>query len=355
MDINERKKKILHSIIHEYIKSAEPIGSRHVAKSLDMGLSSATIRNEMADLEEMGYLEQPHTSAGRIPSDKGYRLYVDSLMNDSELTVNNLAMLGNVLELRLGQIDKIIKRASVLLSELTNYTAVLTTPEMKCGAIKTIELIPVDASSALIILVTNEGVMKNRRVLLPSGVDAAFLQRFSALLKEKLSGLTLEEISAATISEIRRAMQTHFELLFPVLDFIADIIDDVRTETEVYTSGETNIFNHPEYSDIKRAKEFLDFLNDKNSVMKILNAPEEKKEDVQESGGITVKIGSENDLDIMRKSSVITANYYIGDKAVGKVGIIGPTRMDYSHTIAKIKGISAILNRMLYELYVDDE
>ena len=354
MDINERKKKILHSIINEYIKSAEPIGSRHVAKSLDMGLSSATIRNEMADLEEMGYLEQLHTSAGQIPSDKGYRLYVDSLMNDYELTVNDLSMLGSVLELKLGQIDKIIKRASVILSQLTNYTAVLTTPEMKRGAVKTVELVPIDPTSALIILVTNEGVMKNRRVLLPAGVDATFLQQFSALLREKLAGLTLDEITATTISEIRRAMQAHFELLFPVLDFIADIIDDVRAETEVYTSGATNIFNHPEFSDVKRAKEFLDFLDDKNSMVKILNTPEEQEKG-RDVGGITVRIGSENDLDIMRKSSLIMANYYIGNKAMGKVGIIGPTRMDYSKTIAKIKEISAVLNRMFYELYVDEE
>lgn len=353
MDMNERKRKILHSIINEYIKSAEPIGSRHVAKNLDIGLSSATIRNEMADLEEMGYLEQPHTSAGRIPSDKGYRLYVDSLMNPHEMTVSDLSVLGNMLGLHLGQIDKIIKQAAVLLSELTNYTAVLTTPEMKRGAIKTVELVPIDANSALIILVTNEGVMKNKRVLLPAGATAEFLHRFSNLLREKLSGLTLSEINAATISEIRKAMQEHFELLFPVLDFIAEIIDDVQAETEVYTSGGTNIFNYPEYSDVKRAKEFLDFLENKNSVVQIFS-PDAEKEKTTESGGITVKIGKENSLDIMQKSSVITANYYVGDKVMGKIGIIGPTRMDYLTTISKMQKISAMLNRLLYELYIDD-
>ncbi len=352
MDMNERKKKILHSIINEYIKSAEPIGSRHVARNLDIGLSSATIRNEMADLEEMGYLEQPHTSAGRIPSDKGYRLYVDSLMNDYELTVQDLTALGGTLEWQLGQIDKIIKRASVILSELTNYTAVLTTPEMKRGAIKTVELVPVDSSSVLIILVTNEGVMKHKRVLLPAGVDNEFVHSFSALLREKLAGLTLDEISAAKISEIRRAMQAHFELLFPVLDFIADVIDDVRAETEVFTSGATNILNYPEFSDVKRAKEFLEFLDDKNKVAEILQTQENEG---QQSGGITVRIGQENALDIMKKSSVITANYYVGNRVMGKLGIIGPTRMDYPRTIAKIKKISAMLNRLLYELYVDEE
>lgn len=349
--MNDRKKKILHSIISEYIKSAEPIGSRHVAKNLDIGLSSATIRNEMADLEEMGYLEQPHTSAGRIPSDKGYRLYVDSLMRADEMTVNDLSALGSVLELQMGQIDKIIKRAASILSELTQYTAILTTPEMKRGAIKTVELVPIDASSALIILVTGEGVMKHKRVLLPPGTSVEFVHNFSALLREKLSGLTLDEISAAKISEIRRAMEAHFELLFPVLDFIADIIDDVRAETEVYTSGATNMLSYPEYSDVRQAKEFLDFLDDKNAVVKILQ-PDGKTLD---SGDITVRIGKENELDIMQKSSIITANYHVGDKVMGKVGIIGPTRMDYPKTIARLKKVSAVLNRLLYELYIDED
>lgn len=352
MDMNERKKKILHSIINEYIKNAEPIGSRHVAKSLDMGLSSATIRNEMADLEEMGYLEQPHTSAGRIPSDKGYRLYVDSLMKNYELTVNDMEMFNSVLGWQLGQLEAIIKRVSVVLSELTNYTAVLTTPEMKRGAIKTIELVPVDGSSALIILVTNEGVMKHKRVLLPAGADGDFVHGFSQLLREKLSGLTLEEIGAAKISEIRRAMRAHFELLFPILDFIAEIIDDVRAETEIYTSGAANILDYPEYSDARRAKAFLEFLNDKNAMVEILNDEGDGQKD---SGGLHIRIGKENAQDIMKQSSVITANYYVGDKVMGKIGVIGPTRMDYPRTIAKIKKISAVLNRLLYELYVDEE
>ena len=354
MNMNERKQKILHSIIDEYIKSAEPIGSRHVAKNLDIGLSSATIRNEMADLEDMGYLEQPHTSAGRVPSDKGYRLYVDSLMNQHEITVNDMAAMGNMLELQMGQIEKIIKRAAEMLSQITHYTAVLTSPEMRRGAIKTVELVPVDAQTALIILVTNEGVMRHKKVLLPAGADTNFVHGFSALLREKLSGLTLEQINAAKISEIRRAMQAHFELLFPVLDFIADIIDDVRAETEVYTSGVTNILNYPEYNDVRHAKEFLEFLDDKNSMVKILN-PAETDDAGDKNGGITVRIGKENELDILKKSTVITANYYVGDKVMGKLGIIGPTRMDYFRTIAKLKNVSAILNRLLYELYIDED
>ncbi|MFR8976261.1 MAG: heat-inducible transcriptional repressor HrcA, partial [Eubacteriales bacterium] len=171
MEMNERKRKILHTIINEYVTNAEPVGSRHIAKNLDLGLSSATIRNEMADLEEMGYLEQPHTSAGRVPSDKGYRFYVNELMNGYEVSQRDIDLLAVAMEMKLNQFDKVIRQASVVLSQLTNYTAVLMTPEMKHGAIKTIELVPVDASSMLIILVTNEGIMKNKRVYIPKNVD----------------------------------------------------------------------------------------------------------------------------------------------------------------------------------------
>ena len=224
MDIGERKKQILHSVINEYIASAEPVGSRHIAKNLGLGLSSATIRNEMADLEELGYLEQPHTSAGRVPSDKGYRYYVNELMGDYQLSLKELNMLKTMMQFQLGQLDKVMKSAADFLSQFTHYTAFATAPEMKQGAIKTIELVPIDVSSILIILVTNEGVMKNRRVMISPNVTVEFIHKFSDLLKEKLSGYTLEEINVVKIQEIKTAMQTNFEMLFPILDFISDII-----------------------------------------------------------------------------------------------------------------------------------
>lgn len=358
LSIDERKKRILHSVINEHIATAEPIGSRHIAKSLGLGLSSATIRNEMADLEEMGYLVQPHTSAGRIPSDKGYRFYVNELMTKYEPTLKELAALKKRMELELGHIDKIISAASALLAQDTNYTAFLTSPQMKKGAIKTIELVPIDASSVLIILVTHEGVMRNKRVNIPQGTTTEFIHSFSSILKEKLSGLTIEEITAIRINEIKEAMQSNYEMLFPILGFISEIVDDVRQEANVYLSGTTNIFNFPEYSDINRAREFLEFLDDKSSLAKALLPGEVEQVQTSTDGGgrheITVRIGSENELDIMQRSSVITANYYVGDKVMGKLGIIGPTRMDYQTAIAKVGQISDALSKLLCELYADD-
>ena len=349
MEMNERKRKILHTVINEYVKSAEPIGSRHIAKSLDIGLSSATVRNEMADLEEMGYLQQPHTSSGRIPSDKGYRFYVNELMGGYEVTRQDIDLVEDAMELKMNQLDKVISQASVLLSKLTNYTAVLMTPEMKHGAIKTIELIPVDGATMIVILVTNEGIMKNKRLYIPPSVKADLLPQISVIIKEKLSGLKLNEIDVHKINEIKKALGSNREMLFPVLDFITDVLEEIQEETEVYLSGATNIFNFPEYRDVSRAREFLEFLDDKQSVAQILSGSSE-----DESKPIRITIGSENELDIMRNLSLVTTDYHLGNRMSGKVGIIGPTRMNYSKVIANLRQISVYLDALLNELYIDD-
>ena len=349
MELNERKRKILNTIINEYISSAEPIGSRHIAKHADLGLSSATIRNEMADLEEMGYLEQPHTSAGRIPSDKGYRFYVNELMDGYEATQQDIDLLASAMTVKINQFDKVIKQVSLLLSQLTNYTAFLITPEMKHGAIKTIELILIDSNSVLIVLVTNEGIMKNKRVVLPQGVDSEYIPKISAMLKEKLSGLSLNEIGVKEINEIKNALGKNGEMLFPVIEFISEIIDDIQKETEVYLSGVSNIFNFPEYRDIDRAKEFIEFLDDKSSVTKAVSDSHDDDDRV-----VKIKIGKENDMDIMQNSSLVTANYHLGGRTVGKIGIIGPTRMNYSKVVANINQISKYLEKLLEEMYFDN-
>ncbi len=350
MEMNERKRKILYTIINEYVTNAEPVGSRHIAKSLDLGLSSATIRNEMADLEEMGYLEQPHTSAGRIPSDRGYRFYVNELMSGYEISQKDIDLLAGAMEVKLNQLDKVIRQASVLLSQLTNYTAVLMTPEMKHGAIKTIELVPVDSTSLIIILVTNEGVMKNKRIYIPSSVKSELIPQISAVLKEKLSGLMLNEIDVRKINEIKKALGASYEMLFPVLDFISDIVEDIQKETEIYLSGATNIFNFPEYRDISRAREFLEFLDDKKSVAKVLKDANDGGEN-----SVRIRIGSENNLDIMQNLSLVTTDYHLGGRTAGRLAIIGPTRMNYSKVIANINQISVYLDKLLRELYMEDD
>ncbi len=349
MELNERKRKILNTIINEYISSAEPIGSRHIAKHADLGLSSATIRNEMADLEEMGYLEQPHTSAGRIPSDKGYRFYVNELMGGYEATQQDIDILSAAMTVKIHQFDKVIRQASMLLSKLTNYTAFLMAPEIKHGAIKTIELIPIDNTTMLIVLVTNEGIMKNKRIIIPKGINGEYIPKISSVLKETLSGLSLDEIGVKKINEIKTALGANEEMLFPVLEFISEIIDDIQKETEVYLSGVSNIFNFPEYRDIDRAKEFIEFLDDKSSITQAVTNTDEDDDRI-----VHIKIGKENDMDIMQNSSLVTANYKVGGRTVGKIGIIGPTRMNYSKVVANINQISQYLEKLLNEIYYED-
>ena len=349
MELNERKRKILNTIINEYISSAEPIGSRHIAKHADLGLSSATIRNEMADLEEMGYLEQPHTSAGRIPSDKGYRFYVNELMGGYEATQQDIDILSAAMTVKIHQFDKVIRQASMLLSKLTNYTAFLMAPEIKHGAIKTIELIPIDNTTMLIVLVTNEGIMKNKRIIIPKGINSEYIPKISTVLKETLSGLSLDEIGVKKINEIKTALGSNEEMLFPVLECISEIIDDIQKETEVYLSGVSNIFNFPEYRDIDRAKEFIEFLDDKSSITQAVTNTDEGDDRI-----VNIKIGKENDMDIMQNSSLVTANYKVGGRTVGKIGIIGPTRMNYSKVVANINQISQYLEKLLNEIYYED-
>lgn len=346
MDLGERKRKILSSIVNEYIAGAEPVGSRHIAKNYGLGLSSATIRNEMADLEEMGYLEQPHTSAGRIPSVKGYRFYVNELMSNYQLSMQELESLKAMLQMRVAQFDKLIDQMSNIISQFTSYTTVLMSPEMKRGTIKSIELLPLDAGSMLILVVTNEGVLNHKRVRVPENVDEAFITRFSQVLKEKLSGAVIGEINVNKINEIKSAMEGNYDMLFPVLDFISEIIADMD-KSEVYLGGAANILNFPEYSDVDKAREFFDFLSDKETVREAIEAD-------TGPGEITIRIGTENKVDAMHDCSVITANYYVGDKVMGRLGIIGPTRMDYSKTVARLQTITQSINKLLYELYFDD-
>ncbi len=346
MDLGERKRKILSSIVNEYIVGAEPVGSRHIAKNYGLGLSPATIRNEMADLEEMGYLEQPHTSAGRVPSVKGYRFYVNELMTGYQLTLQELDALRHMLELRVEQFDKLIGQISAMISRFTNYTTVLVSPEMRRGTIKSIELVPIDKGNMLVIVVTNEGVVNHKRVKIPDNVDEMFIMKFSQVLKEHLSGAVIGDINVQTISQIKQAMETNYELLFPVLDFISELLCDME-DGELYVRGEANILNFPEYSDVGKAREFFDFLSDPDSVREAIASK-------GTSDDIDIKIGTENKLDVMRDCSVITTNYYVGDKVMGRLGIIGPTRMDYAKTVAKLKRVTESINQLLHDLYFDD-
>lgn len=342
MNMDERKKRILQAIIDDYIDTAEPIGSRTIARKHELGLSSATIRNEMADLEEMGYLAQPHTSAGRIPSDKGYRMYVDQLMQVYDLQQDEIEKIKAAMELRINELSQLIRQASAVLSRFTKYTSMVVTPQMKTSTIKALQVVPIEAGKAMIIVVTNAGVVRNNLIKISEQVQPDTLIMVSNALNSKLNGLTIEQVNKQLILEIEREIGMSAEILMPVLSGVAECINQIDN-TEVYVEGTTNILNHPEFKDIMKAKEFMNMLDEKARIGRILF-------DASDSVGIVIKIGSENDLSGIQECSLISANYNVADTFIGTIGIIGPTRMEYPKVISSMNYIRKFMSEEISRL-----
>lgn len=350
MDLGERKRRILQAIIDDYISSAEPIGSRSIAKKHELGLSSATIRNEMADLEELGYLEQPHTSAGRVPSDLGYRLYVDQLMNRYRLTVAEVQTMQQAMALKMQELDRLIVHTSSIISRLTQYTTVVLPPEVKKDSVKHMQLVPIDANSILLVLVTNAGSVRNSTIRTSKGLSLDLANRLSALLNSKLSGLTVEEINLPKIAELQKEMGPNQEILTPILNHISESISNME-DAELYLGGTTNILNFPEYNDIDKAKSLLNFLEEKKSLHKMLTGMQKNS---QSPGKISILIGKENEYPEMQDCSIILSTYTIENKAVGTIGVIGPTRMDYAKVVSSLDYMTNTLNQIIMKLFHDD-
>ncbi len=345
MDLNDRKRKILQAIIEDFIITADPVGSRTIAKKHDLGLSSATIRNEMADLEELGFLEQPHTSAGRVPSDKGYRMYVDQLMHKYRLTVSEIKSIQHAMDFKMQELDRIIQQYSGIISKLMHYTTVVLTPQMRKSTIKYLQLVPVDNSNVLLVIVTSAGIAKNCNIRTLRPFEYDFLNKFSVILNKNLSGLSIEDITLTKILEIKNEINDNDEILMTILNNITKCINQIDTEN-VFLGGTTNIFNFPEYNDIERAKEFLNFLEHKNELSKLLLKGSNTEK-------INIIIGEENDCIEMKDCSLIISNYSMGGKVIGTIGIIGPTRMQYSRVVSSLEYLTKSLNKVLLELFYD--
>lgn len=339
MFLDDRKRKILQAIIDDYIDTAEPIGSRTIARKHELGLSSATIRNEMADLEDMGFLAQPHTSSGRVPSDKGYRLYVDELMQRHELSTDEIETIKRAMETRINELSQLIRQASAVLSRFTRYTSMATTPQMKESIIKALQVVPVEKGKALVVVVTNAGIVRNNLVKISDTIPPDTLIMISNILNKKLSGLSIEQVNMRIISEIAREADTSGELLLPILQSAADCINQMDN-AEVYIEGTTNIFNYPEFRDLVKAREFINLLDEKSSLGRLLS-------DASDDPGIVVRIGAENDISGIKDCSLVTATYSLGSTFIGSIGIIGPTRMEYSRVISSMNYIRKKINEEL--------
>lgn len=346
MDLSQRKQKILKAIIDEYIGTAEPVGSRAISKKDDLGLSSATIRNEMADLEEMGYLIQPHTSAGRIPTDIGYRFYVNSLMKRYKMSVEALEKLNMIMAERVNHLEMIIKKASLIASTLTEYTTVVTSPKLNSSVIKKLELVNIGHGNVMALIITGTGMVKNQSVAISLSDEQAY--ELSKIISDRISGRTADELTFDIIKEIEDAAAKSVDIpskvLINILNFVYEAIDSLD-ETEIYVNNAKSILSYPEFSDTKKAREMLEFLESKENLVKMIGTPKD---------GVDVKIGTENEFAELENSSLVTVNYKVGDKVVGRIGVIGPKRMNYAKVIASLDCISNQIDKILGEMYREE-
>ncbi len=329
MNLSERKLKILQAIISDFIKTAEPVGSRTLSKKFDLGISPATIRNEMADLEEMGYLTHPHTSAGRVPSEMAYRLYVNEMMGKSELSDEVKTAISNELYDNVMELEKTVQHAAKILSEITNLTSFAMTPTKDRDTLKYINLLPVDDTTVVLMIVSDSGKVSNTALRMNVPYTDENLELLSKTMTYNYRGKTISEALATDIIEsIRTDMEAMSGLAQNVMPNFMRTLEEMLN-VNLYMDGLTNIFSIPEYnSDIDRAKTFLEMLGKKEDFTRTL---------VNRENGVMITIGHENSDDTMKDCSVITATYHVNGELAGKIGVIGPTRMQYGEITSVIE------------------
>ena len=338
MPLDERKRKILDAIIRTYLDTGEPVGSRTISKYTDLKLSSATIRNEMSDLEEMGYIVQPHTSAGRIPTDKGYRLYVDQLVDERTRQVTSM---NSLMIARTNRMEEVLKQVVRMLANQTNYTTMISAPSYKGNKVKFIQLSRLAPRQLLNVVVIDGNIVKNHILDLDDDIDDETVLKLNLLLNTRLNGLTLADINLGLISNIKEEAGIHTDIVNDVLDTIAEVIRaETNEDMQIYTSGANNIFRYPELADRQNAQRLITTLEEKNVLADFIR---ETHENGSEETGIQVYIGDENQVEAMKDCSVVTATYDLGDGLQGTIGIIGPKRMDYEKVMENLETFKSSL------------
>lgn len=333
--------RILQAVTDDYIQTAEPVGSRTIARKYDLGVSPATIRNEMSDLEELGYLEQPHTSAGRVPSDKGYRFYVDQLMDPEVFSAEERDRLREEVVATERAMEHMIHRASRLLSLLTKYTAVVSAPRLSVTVIRRLQLTALDERNILVVLVTDPGFVRTHIVEVPNPVDETTLEPLEEWLNRHLVGKSLKELGRGLLAELREEM-ARTRLYTAVVDLIAETLGG-RSEDRVYLDGTLYLFEQPEFKDVERAKNLIGFLEHEENLAAILS-------ELAGSSGTRVSIGRENRQAEIQDCSFVTATYRVGGHVVGAVGLIGPTRLDYARAVAAVELMADSLSDVLTDM-----
>jgi heat-inducible transcriptional repressor len=345
MDLSDRKLSILKAVIDDYIMTGLPIGSRTISKKHGIELSSATIRNEMADLEELGFLEQPHTSAGRIPSHKAYRYYVDRLMKVVKLNASEASKIKRYFEDRMSEVSQVMEKAAQVLSDTTHHISMVLKPQLKKSVIKRIQLVKITERKAILLVVTDAGLVTDSVITVPEGITSDYMDMISNLLTEKLSAKTLEDAE----TDLRCCLSDNLRL---GSEFMTDIVSAIETSVEpqgekgIVLGGTQNIIEYPDYMSIEKAKNFISVLQTKEMLYDMMKKASQLE--------FSVTIGQENEVKELRDLSVVTATYKIGGKSLGSFGVIGPTRMDYAKVISILGFVSQSLNSILSN-FIEDE
>ena len=337
MELSERKKKILRAVIESYVQNAEPVGSKAVAELAGLDVSSATIRNDMADLEEQGYLEQPHTSAGRIPSAKGYRLYVNELMEDYKLSIQETDRLNEALNLKMQALDRVIDEAGRVVAKLTQYPAFALAAGPEKMTIRRFDLLLVEENAFIAVVMTDTNVVRNKLFRLEETVTAAQLQMLSTLLNTSFTGLALAELGPQLEKVAQHAGDESFHLIELAVSFAAEVLEDLA-HRPIHTAGIANLLDHPEYQSLDKAQPLMSFLSDEELSLLPIQQVEE---------GASILIGPENVAEELKDSSVVMASYDLGDGMKGLIGVVGPTRMDYAKISARLNYFARGLSNLM--------
>lgn len=338
MQMDERKRKILRAIVQDYIATAEPIGSRTIARKFDLGVSSATIRNEMADLEDLGFIEQPYTSAGRIPSDAGYRYFVDCLMDPKELNTEEMEIIERESSKRINELQEVIAHTGKLLSELTNLTSLVLGPHKGRSTFGKMHFLPYQPGQVIMVIVKENGVVENHIVDVGENLTAEELQHVAEVFNNKMRGYSIDQVKRSLLHEIYSELSRQRLLIDNAMDMLRAILDDNEEDERIHLGGTLNMLNHPEFRDLGKVKTLFKVFEENEPLKKILTPRQE---------GLNVTIGGENTLKEFRDCSLISATYKVNGLTIGAVGVLGPTRMDYAKVIAIVDFMTRSLTEVL--------
>jgi heat-inducible transcriptional repressor len=339
--LTDRQLLILQVIVDEFIHSAQPVGSRSLSKKDEIALSSATIRNEMADLEEMGYIEKTHTSSGRVPSEKGYRYYVDNLVAPQALKQDDISKIKSLFEEKIYELEKIVQKSARILSELTNYTSIVLGPAVDVNKLKRIQIVPLNQDTAVAIIITDTGHVENRMFTLPKSINMSELEKIVNILNERLIGVPLVNLTDKIYKEVAVLLRQHIQNYDLIMNTFAEALKVFPSE-KLFYGGKTNMLSQPEFNDIEKVKTLLNMMEQEQWVYNLIS---------QKQSGIQVQIGKENNNIAMENCSLITATYSTGEEKLGTIAILGPTRMEYSRVISLLQFFSRDLTTLLTKLY----